>query len=611
VLLPLADPEALEAYEGMLVRLPQTLVVTEHFQLGRFGQVLMSLDERLYQPTHQVAPGAEAQALQAENQLRRLLVDDPLNAQNPDPILFGRGGLPLSAANTLRGGDRISGLVGVLTYTWAGNSASGNAFRLRPVNALGGGVPVFEAANPRPVAPPTIDGRLRVASFNVLNYFNSFSGCRFGVDGAPAACRGADNALEFERQAAKIVEAIIGLDADIIGLMEIENDGYGADSALQDLVDRLNAATAPGRYAFIDVDSATGEQNALGTDAIKVALLYRPQAVVAEGTAALNTGAFGLYQLSNGSPIGRNRPVLAQSFREVERGGRLTVAVNHLKSKGSSCVNNLAPVASDPDLGDGQGNCNLTRTVAAQEMAEWLAGDPTGAGHRQQLILGDLNAYAQEDPIRVLEDAGYTNLIADRLGDRAYGYVFDGQWGYLDHALASGSLLPQVSGVAKWSINADEPLVLDYNTNFKSAGQIASLYAPDAFRSSDHDPVLVGLELDHAPPRLQLRASPDRLFPPNGRQVEVEVSVEVEDDVDPSPQVRLESVRSNEPEQRRGSAPQEADIVVLDERRFLLRAARAGSGEGRLYTLRYRATDVAGNTAFAEVEVLVPHDRRR
>ena len=52
----------------------------------------------------------------------------------------------------------------------------------------------------------------------------------------------------------------------------------------------------------------------------------------------------------------------------------------------------------------------------------------------------------------------------------------------------------------EWHINADEPTVLDYNTDFKSAGQVTSLYAPDAYRASDHDPVVVGLNLAAAAP---------------------------------------------------------------------------------------------------------------
>ena len=295
VTLPVPSASYLERFEGMLVRMPQTLYVTEHFQLGRFGQVVMSSGDRLVQPTSVVAPGAPAIAMQAANDLNRLIVDDALQNQNPDPILFGRGGDPLTASNTLRGGDTATGMVGVLSYTWAGNSASGNAYRLRPVGALGGGVPSFVAANPRPSGSPAVGGSLKVVGMNLLNFFNSFgtTGCSFGVGGPVAECRGADDAGEFARQWPKTVKAIIGTGGDVIGIGEIENDGYGSTSAIQFLVDRLNEATAPGTYAFIDADAGTGQMNALGTDAIKVGLLYKPAKVTPIGqTAALNSVAF-------------------------------------------------------------------------------------------------------------------------------------------------------------------------------------------------------------------------------------------------------------------------------------------------------------------------------
>jgi uncharacterized protein len=605
VTLPFASADAPERFEGMLVRLPQTLFVTEHFQLGRFGQIVMSSGARLVQPTHIAEPGAAALAQQAANALNRLIVDDELNNQNPDPIRFGRSGNPLTASNTLRGGDSATGIVGVLTYTWAGNSASGNAYRVRPFGALGGGVPDFVAANPRPESAPSVGGSLRVASFNLLNYFNTFTGCSFGVGGAAADCRGADNVTEFDRQVAKTVAALVGMDADVIGVMELENDGYGADSAIRHLVDALNAQTAPDTYAFVDADAATGAVNALGTDAIKVGLIYRPAAVTAEGTAVLNTGAFGDYSTVSEGTIGRNRPALAQTFRQ-NSGGRFTVVVNHLKSKGSSCDGNIAPVGSDPDLGDGQGNCNLTRTTAARELAAWLAGDPTGSGHSAVLLIGDLNAYAKEDPVRALEEAGYVNLIGGFGGDDAYSYVFDGQWGYLDHALASETMLPQVSGATEWHINADEPGVLDYNTNFKSAAQIASLYAPDALRSSDHDPVIVGLDLDGEAPSLELAATPSVLWPPNHRYVTVKVTPTVADNLDPAPLVELLSAVSNEPDNGEDDGNTVDDVVVLDDFSFKLRAERSGKGSGRTYTLTYRTTDFAGNSRVESATVVVP-----
>ncbi|HET6626513.1 MAG TPA: ExeM/NucH family extracellular endonuclease, partial [Nocardioidaceae bacterium] len=474
-----------ERYEGMLVTFPQTLSVTEHFQLGRYGEVLLSSGGRLQQPTNVVLPGSEAQALQATNDRNQIVVDDSSDEQNPDPVPFARGGEPLTADNTLRGGDTATDIVGVLGY-------GHGSYRLQPLGALGGGPIEFQAANPRPTEPEEVGGDLKVASFNVLNYFNTFNerstsgdDCTGGVAGPPMECRGADNAFEFERQADKIVAAIAGLDADVVGLIEIENDGYGPASAIQDLVDRLNARVGARTYDFIDVDARTDQVDALGDDAIKVGMLYKPATVrpIAR-TAVLNTHSF----VYGGNDDPKNRPALAQMFKDDD-GGRVTVAVNHLKSKGSDCK----PV--DPDTGDGQGNCNLTRTQAAEELAAWLAADPNGQKDSDVLVMGDLNSYAMEDPIRALEGAGFENLVEKFEGEDAYSYVFDGQWGYLDHALGSASLVDQVTGVTTWHINADEPTALDYDATFKSDSQDETLYAPTPYRSSDHDPVLVGLNL--------------------------------------------------------------------------------------------------------------------
>ena len=318
VTLPFASADYLERYEGMLVTLPQTLYVTEHFQLGRFGQVVLSSGARLQQPTAVTDPGAPALALQAANDLNRIIVDDAFNSQNPDPIAFGRNGDPLSASNTLRGGDTVTGLQGVLTYTWAGNSASGNAYRVRPPDATAGKSPNFQPANARPAAAPDPGGTLRVAGMNLLNFFNTFgAGCTNGVGGAATDCRGADTQAEFDRQWPKTVAAIIQTGADVIDIGEIENDGYGADSAIQFLVTQLNAATAAGTYAFIDADAGTGQVNALGTDAIKVGLLYKPARVTPVGTtAALNSVAF----VNGGDSAARNRPALAQAFAAGRRG---------------------------------------------------------------------------------------------------------------------------------------------------------------------------------------------------------------------------------------------------------------------------------------------------
>ncbi|PAU51093.1 ExeM/NucH family extracellular endonuclease [Pseudomonas indica] len=460
--LPLASADALERYEGMRVRLDQRLTVSEVYNLGRYGEVLLSSGGRLWTPTNVVLPGAPARALQAQNDLNRILLDDGRSGQNPDPIRYPSP--ELSAYDSLRVGDEVSGVDGVLDYT-------AGSYRVQPVRQ-----PEFIAANPRSAQPERLDGRLRIASFNVLNYFNGD-----GQGGGFPTSRGASNAEEFQRQRDKTIAAILGAQAHIVGLMEIENDGYGERSAIADLVIGLNAASPRGqRYAFIE----PGRER-LGSDEIAVGLIYREDRVRPHKAAAVLDST-----VDPRFDDGKNRPALAQTFRERHSGERLTVVVNHLKSKGSSCDD-----VGDPDTGDGQGNCNLTRVRAAQALVDWLASDPTRSKDPDVLIVGDLNSYAKEDPITLIRSAGYTDLIARFAKGKGYSYVFSGQSGYLDHALASPSLARQVRGAAEWHINADEPRVLDYNLEFKSARQQALLYSAEPYRTSDHDPVVVGVDL--------------------------------------------------------------------------------------------------------------------
>ncbi|HJS18135.1 MAG TPA: ExeM/NucH family extracellular endonuclease [Anaerolineales bacterium] len=467
--LPVNTVDDWEAFEGMLVNIAQDLTVTENFTLGRFGEVALSANGRLLIPTMITTPGPAANAQQDLNNRSRILLDDGNGQQNIDPTIHPIGGL--SASNTLRSGYTVNGLTGVLEQRFG-------VYRVQPVGPV-----VFNNTNPRPLSPDPVGGTLRVAAMNVLNYFTTLDAPGAGpfICGplANLECRGANSASEFTRQRDKIISAIEGLDADVIGLMEMENN---ATTAIQNLVDGLNAATAPGTYAFIDTGT-------IGTDAIKVGLIYRPASVTPIGAYAILD--------SNVDPTfidTLNRPVLAQTFEELATGAKFTVAVNHLKSKGSACG------AGDPDTGDGQGNCNLTRLAAAIAEANWLATDPTGSGDPDFLLIGDFNAYLKEDPITALQNTGYTNLIDAFVGADAYSFVFQGQSGYLDHALSSSSLTSQVTGTTEWHVNSDEPIVLDYNEEFKSPNHVITLYEDDAYRSSDHDPLIVGLNLVNQPP---------------------------------------------------------------------------------------------------------------
>ena len=269
--------------------------------------------------------------------------------------------------------------------------------------------------------------------------------------------------------------------------MEIENDGFGVDSAIQDLVNGLNSIAGAGTYAWIDPGTAN-----FGGDEIAVGIIYRPAEVAPVGsTAYTDTGAF-----TQGVDR-RNRQPIAQTFQEISSGEIFTVVVNHFKSKGSSCETANGTFPADPDTGDGQGNCNITRNMASQALLTWLATDPTGSSDPDFLIMGDLNAYALEDPITTLKAASYTDLIDDFQETSGYSYVFDGQYGYLDYAMANATLAGQVTNASAWHINSDEPRSLDYNTEYKTTSQITSLYADDAYRASDHDPVVIDLFLPY------------------------------------------------------------------------------------------------------------------
>ncbi|MCP4544459.1 MAG: ExeM/NucH family extracellular endonuclease, partial [Chloroflexi bacterium] len=455
VTLPVASLDDWEQYEGMLINIPQTLYATGNYYQGRYGEVDLSVNERLDIPTNVVLPGAAAIALQDLNDRSRIQLEDGRTIQNPVPAPYiGDGG-------TLRAGDTIPELTGVLHYSF-------DYYEVHPVGAVN-----FGRENARDATPPDTGGTLQIASFNVLNYFSTLddNGAICGPTGG-MGCRGADDADEFARQRAKIIAAIVAMDADVIGLMELEN--HATDAALQDLVNGLNAVAGAGTYAYVN----TGP---VGTDAIKVAFIYQPGTVAPVGAYAVLDSSVDPTFIDT-----KNRPALAQTFVENATGEAFTVAVNHLKSKGSDC-NDL----NDPDMGDGQGNCNMTRTAAAAALVNWLATDPTGSGDPDLLIIGDLNAYAMEDPITVIKDGGYTDLLESFVDASTYSYVFMGQSGYLDHALANADLTTQVTGVVAWHINADEPPALDYN----DYNQLAGLYNPDQYRASDHDPVIVGLNL--------------------------------------------------------------------------------------------------------------------
>ncbi len=485
----------LEAYEGMLVTVPQDMAVTEMFQLDRFGTLRLSSDGQLEQYTQSNAPSVAGytEALR-ENAARSLVIDDGSDEQNPSDIkvpFLGTDGV-LDNGDVIRMGDTYSGLTGVLSYSE--DSASSSEEPEYRINLPTAGT--LTATNPRDAEPDDVGGTLKVTSFNVLNYFTTLDagGNSTGPDGGEDP-RGANSAAEFDRQEAKLVAAINAIAADVVGLLEIENDPLGTTS-ISALVSALNAAG--GTYAYVDTGPIEGAMGgAVEGDAIKVGFLYNYETVSLTGDFAILDETVD----SRFQTVDTQRASVAQTFTEISSGESFTAVVNHLKSKGSV-------VDGDTDMGDGQGNNANIRTDAAQALVDWLASDPTGSGDTDALILGDLNAYAMEDAITAIRAGadgilGTTDDFTD-LGEAydpgGYSYVFDGQTGTLDYALANGSLSAQVTGATRWNINADEADAFDYNLDF---GRDPSLYSDDAFRSSDHDPVVIGLDLGGEEPAVE------------------------------------------------------------------------------------------------------------
>ena len=455
----------LERYEGMLVRFPQKLTVSSLRYLERYGEVQLAQGGRPYQFTNSNAPGAPEYATHNESLARRsMLVDDGMRSGNPAVIRhLNAGALP---DYSIRAGDSITGVTGNLRYSRGSGGGGTETWRLMPTESV-----LFDADNPRPGAP-TVAGTTRVASFNVLNFFSGIdNGQPLCGPQANQNCRGADNPAEQARQLQKTVSALELIAADVVGLVELENN---ASDSITLIVDALNDRIGGGTYAYVDTGT-------IHNDAIKTGFIYDSAKIQPVGSFALLTSAVDARFDDN-----RNRPALAQTFELPGSGARLTIVVNHLKSKGSSCDS-----GGDANTGDGQSNCNLTRTNAAAAIADWIKTDPTASGDTDFLIIGDLNAYVMEDPLSALSNGGLTNLLATHTDP--YSFVFDAQAGALDHALATSGLVDQVRETLEWHINADEPQLLDYNLE---NGRSAALFDGDTpFRASDHDPVIVGLDL--------------------------------------------------------------------------------------------------------------------
>lgn len=460
--LPSADAER-ERTEGMLVAPSAALSVSEVFALTRFGELTLSAGGVLVQPTEASRPGPGADAVAADNALRRIVLDDASTER-----LDVTSAPYLSPTSPVRVGDAatLSEPV-VLGYGFG-------SWRLQPADGTADGV--LAPQNTRPAAPREVGGDVQVASFNVLNYFLTF---------ADPPGRGASDQGGLDAQSAKIVAAIRGLDADVITLEEVEDtDSSGltpgnADTAVADLVSRLNAAQGSEAWAFAPFPTALYD---VPRDVIRNAIIYRTDAVVPVGASVADVDEDVWFNARE--PIAQTFAPAGPDGAALAGGDTFTVVGNHFKSKGGSG----ATGDNDPANTSGQAAYNGDRVRQAQSLAAFVEGLKTSTGDPDVLVLGDLNAYTQEDPVQTLRDAGLTDLGSAKDAGK-YSYVFDALSGSLDHALGTDSLTKKVTGVDTWLINAQESFAYQYDGD-------PALYAPNPHRASDHNPLVLGLALD-------------------------------------------------------------------------------------------------------------------
>ncbi len=536
LLSPAAAPD-FEAVEGMLVNVtsgtPDPLTVITNFNFDRFGQLVISagVQTQATQLFDAQTEAAEIAALQEANENNRLILDDGDGSQNPDQFEFVPGGPGDNGNGFLDAGDNFGDggstirlgaeinddVTGVMSFAFGD-------YQLVVTETLD----IDESTNSgaRQDTPDDVGGTLQVASVNMLNYFSTIDEPGAGSGPNNLDPRGADSPEELVRQTEKSVAAILGTGAEVLALQEIENNGFGPDSALQTLVDALNAEGTAANYAF--VDPSNGTEAFIGTDAIQTAIIYDANAVTlvsADFIQFEETSAATTFALANvlDTALGtdrvgdfdRNRPSVAATFEDNATGETFTIVSSHFKSKGPSGLDRLADDAqaaldagtavgftqadvdalrADPnfDQGNGQGFWNQVRLDAAIELGDWIENGYNGTGTDNYLLLGDLNAYAEEDPVQHLDDdAGLVDLIDEFIGqENAYSFVFDGQRGTLDQGLADDTLAAFVTGATEWHINADEPDLLNYDTSFKNP----LFFNDGVYAASDHDPLIVGLD---------------------------------------------------------------------------------------------------------------------
>ncbi|MEI7056764.1 ExeM/NucH family extracellular endonuclease [Nocardioides sp. CCNWLW239] len=491
-----------ESLEGMLFAPQGEVTVSNTYGVENFGELGLAHGDRpLIQPTEVARPGSdEAAAVEADNAARGIVLDDGSSTtlrpptSRTIPYVSNTSPVVVGASVDFRGPVILS----------EGGSPSAPTYRLQPTRVATADPASWPAdfGDVRSSAPDAAKighADVKIASFNVLNYFTTLGdanddnigdgGCTAYKDrsgdgnNVSGGCdqRGAWDPADFARQQSKIVSAINALDADVVGLMEIENSarlGETPDEATRSLVAALNAAA--GREVWTANPSSAELPDAAGSDVITNAIIYKRSAVRRLGEAR----ALG-DQSGDDEAFGNAREPIGQIFKPVDGGAPFFFVVNHFKSKGSP-----GPWPGDGDTGDGQGASNESRVRQATALVSWVSSIRSQTGVADVALAGDFNAYTQEDPMQVLYEAGYAD--SETLsGNEEYSYSFSGLSGSLDHVLLNQHAQRRFTGSDIWKINSGESLLLEYS-RYNYTG--ADLHTDSPFRSSDHDPVVVGLK---------------------------------------------------------------------------------------------------------------------
>ncbi|MCX7553671.1 ExeM/NucH family extracellular endonuclease [Marinicella sp. S1101] len=456
----------LEHLEGMRVTLAKPQVITDNYQMAALGELVVS-SEILMNPTSVVLPGESVEEVVAKNRLNRLIIDDGSMlkyafAQSSE----SHSALPLDGANPIKLGQQVM-TTGVMHYAFG-------QYKLQPTEPL-----VFSnSLISSKTMPPKVGGELKIAAFNVENFFTSIDdGTEKCGPAKNFGCRGADNKAEYQRQLAKLVHVINTADAAVVGLQELENND---SKSIKALTQALNTSAGFNQWSFID----TG---ALGGDVIKVGLIYQNNKVQPQGSHALLNKDSEPEFLER-----RNRIIVAQTFN-AGSDNLFNVATVHFKSKSCRDAEGL-----NMNQNDGQSCYNPVRTQVAEQLARWLDTDPTKQGAAATFVVGDFNSYQLEDPMRKLKVMGYLNLADDFLGKNNWTSSYRGQVGSLDYILANEAGKKLITGLTQWHINSVSVDEYGYNNEPLDKGieRPESLFQINPYSSSDHDVVLAGISFD-------------------------------------------------------------------------------------------------------------------